>query len=229
MSNSVVDTQKITPPDLTAWQANRKFDLKSEINCMALGTVQSFDSTKQTVNVLINYLRIIKGGVTSNNPTQDTVSDKTISYPQLVQCPLMINSGGGAAITFPVAAGDTCIVLFNDRDIDTWWSTGSTGSAPNSNRMHDLSDAIVIIGIRNVQNAIQSYNMNGLNLSYGASNINIEQAGIQIQVAAVTLRVAMDALMTALLTWVDTHGDTPNPATVAALTSAKGLIDGILI
>ena len=92
-----------------------------------------------------------------------------------------------------------------------------------------MSDAIVIVGIRNVQNAIQSYNMNALNLLYGTSNIAIQQAGIQINVATVTLRFAMDTLMTALTTWVNTDGTTPNPATVAALVAAKALLDGILV
>lgn len=237
MSQPLVQTDKIVPPDFNTWWQNSKFELKSEINCMALGTVQSFDPTNQTVNVLINYLRVIKGGTTPpvqpgnviSDPSSDVSADKYITMCQLVKCPLMINNGGGASITFPVASGDTCLILFNDRDIDTWYTTGSISSAPNSNRLHDLNDAIVIVGIRNVQNAIQSYNMNALNLSYGVSNIAIHQSGIQIQANAVTLRVALDALLMALTSWVNTDATTPNPATVAAIAAAKVLIDGILI
>ena len=226
MTNPVVDTQKIISPDLQQWQANRKFDLKTEINCMAIGTVQSFNPTNQTVNVLINYLRVIKGGVTSANPTEDTVSDKTVSYPLLVQCPLMINNGGGASITFPVANGDTCLILFNDRDIDNWWSTGTTSSPPNSARLHDLSDAIVIVGIRNVTNAIAGYNMLALQLLYGNSLIAIQKNGIELSVNNITLGTTMNLLMIQLIALATATG---NAGIAASLTAIQVTLNGILL
>jgi hypothetical protein len=58
----------------------------------------------------------------------------------------MVLQGGGAYIDMPVTPGDFCIVLFNDRDIDTWWSTANMAD-PATNRKHDLSDGIAIVGL----------------------------------------------------------------------------------
>ena len=186
MGSQNFNNPNIPVPRMSKLLDNKKQEVKTEINCMALGTVQSFDSADQTVTVSINYLRTIYGGAATENDDSN-VNNQTQAYPQLVKCPLVMLSGGSASITFPVAKGDSCIILFNDRDIDTWWNTGSSSSAPNSSRVHDLNDAIVIVGIRNLQNAIQSY-FNGFKITYGSAYITIDPSGnIVIQGSNVTI------------------------------------------
>ena len=169
------------PPDLTVWAQHRKAELMSSINCIGIGTVQSFDSTDQTVTVSLNYLRVIQGGQAINpSETQQGVLtvDKIIppeQMPQIVKCPLMILQGGGAYITFPVTAGDVAVILFNDRDIDNWWTTGSV-VAPNTPRMHDLTDALCFIGVRALPNAIQNY-FNGFKIQYAGTSLTIDPSG----------------------------------------------------
>lgn len=172
----MTSTRRIVTPDLTEYIQGRKNDIKSEINCIAIGTVQSFDSNDQTVNVQINYVRVLTGGTATDAPNNDDTTRKLVPYPILVKCPLMMLSGGQAVITFPVAQGDSCIILFNDRDMDTWWNSGIVGNPPNSARLHDLSDGIVIVGIRNLTNAIQGY-FNGFKIGYGNASITIDPSG----------------------------------------------------
>lgn len=222
-----VNQPNIPVPDLNLLFQNKKFELKTEMNCIGIGTIVDFSDTDLTVTVQINYLRVIYGGVSQASPNNDSVINQTIPYPQLVKCPLMIASGGTSYLSFPVVKGDQCVIFFNDRDIDTWWSTGSPNSAPNTNRVHDLSDAMIFVGVRPQKNSITGYNHNGPQLTNGSNFISVEDA-IRIQANNITLRQALDSLMMALLTWVDTNGDTPNSTTLANLTAATVLIDGVL-
>ena len=74
------------------------------------------------------------GQIVSFNPTTQTASvqimvkarilDQIRSYPVLTDCPVFSVSGGAGCLTMPVAAGDPCLVLFNDRDMDGWFATG---------------------------------------------------------------------------------------------------------
>ena len=67
-------------------------------------------------------------------------------YPLLLDCPVVVLQGGGAYIDLPIAEGDYCLVLFNDRNIDTWWDTGNV-VVPRNRRKHSLSDGIALVGI----------------------------------------------------------------------------------
>jgi len=59
-------------------------------------------------------------------------------------------------MTFPVAAGDDCLLVFCSRSIDEWWISGEK-HVPHDLRKHDLSDAIAIVGIRPKPRALPSY------------------------------------------------------------------------
>jgi hypothetical protein len=72
--------------------------------------------------------------------------DTSVEYPVLVDCPYFVLQGGGAYIDMPISAGDYCLVLFNDRDIDNWWSTANVAD-PASTRKHSFSDAIALVGL----------------------------------------------------------------------------------
>ena len=67
------------------------------------------------------------------------------NLPLLLDCPVVFPHAGGASITFPIKAGDECLVVFSCRSIDLWWLSGGTQS-PAEPRMHDLSDGFVIPG-----------------------------------------------------------------------------------
>ena len=212
-------------PDLATLLNRKKAQTSSEINCISIGTIQSFDSVTQTATITLNFKRVIKGGKPLESPDNEAV-DLTINYPILVNCPVVFMNGGGGYLTFPIIPGDTCLVLFCDRDIDLWFTSGLT-LAPNSDRMHDLSDGIALIGIKPLSGVISNYNTNGAQLLYGNSIISLEDK-IQIKVSTTTLRQALDALCDALYNSVDTDTFTFNAGTKTAIAAAKTLIDGVL-
>lgn len=82
----------------------------------------------------------IQGTVTGQNGTETRVN-----LPLLVDCPVVFPRGGDFVLTFPVRAGDACLVVFSSRCIDGWWQGGEV-APPLATRMHDLSDGFVIPG-----------------------------------------------------------------------------------
>ncbi|MBK1779212.1 MAG: hypothetical protein IPZ45_23515 [Escherichia coli] len=100
------------------------------------GIVQSFDPDAVTVVVQ----PVIKG----YEPDSNGINQST-TLPLLVDVPVVFPRGGGCTLTFPVKAGDECLVVFADRCIDFWWQSGGI-QEPVDERMHDLSDAFCIVG-----------------------------------------------------------------------------------
>lgn len=138
---------------------------KKEINCHQVGEIVSFDSDNQTAEVQIKMSYIVNGEIKQ--------------YPLLVDCPCVVLGGGQGRITFPIKEGDGCLVLFNDRDIDNWFSGGQT-MQPRTERAHSFSDAIALVGIRNMQNKITDYLSDGTELKYGTSTIKLEDNKVTV-------------------------------------------------
>ncbi|ELY5903306.1 TPA: Gp138 family membrane-puncturing spike protein [Klebsiella pneumoniae] len=100
------------------------------------GIIQSFDP--EAVTAVIQPA--IKG--VEHDASGAEVS---VNLPLLVDVPVIFPRGGGCTLTFPVSAGDECLVIFADRCIDFWWQSGGI-QEPVDGRMHDLSDAFCIVG-----------------------------------------------------------------------------------
>ncbi|EMX2782454.1 hypothetical protein AAGT70_005687 [Klebsiella variicola] len=100
------------------------------------GIIQSFDPDAVTavVQPAIKGVELDESG-----------ADVSVNIPLLVDIPVVFPRGGGCTLTFPVKAGDECLVIFADRCIDFWWQSGGI-QEPVDERMHDLSDAFCIVG-----------------------------------------------------------------------------------
>lgn len=142
----------IPDPDLAALLQAQAENVFASLRCHALGTVVSFDEASQTATVRINAQAVVYNQRQSlNAPLQAT--PQIVDYPPLTDVPVFVLSGGGFAVTLPVAAGDTCLVCFNDRDFDAWFQSGAS-TPPNSGRMHSLSDGLALVGFRSRANPI---------------------------------------------------------------------------
>lgn len=100
------------------------------------GIIQSFSAgaITATVQLAIKGIRHAPDG-----------SAQFVNMPLLVDVPVHFPRGGGCALTFPVAAGDECLVVFSARCIDGWWQSGGV-QAPMDPRVHDLSDGFAFVG-----------------------------------------------------------------------------------
>lgn len=109
---------------------------KYSLNCHQVGIIKSYDSAAQTCEVSLGVKRKLATG-------------KIEDYPLLLDVPVIILSGGGASLTFPISEGDKCLILFNDRDLDIFLEEDKI-AVPNTQRAHDYSDGIALVGLRTV-------------------------------------------------------------------------------
>lgn len=168
-----------TPPEIYDLLYAFKTDLMFNFNCHAIGRIEAFDATKQTAKISIAY--------------QKQVGEVVRNYSPLVDCPVVVMSGGNAGITFPISVGDTCLVLFNDRDIDSWYSSGQV-VLPNSSRMHSLADGIALVGIRHMGNVISNYEAEKAKFYKGTTAITLDEK-VKIENATRTLLGVLNGLI----------------------------------
>jgi len=135
--------KNILEPDLSKVLADKKDNIFSTLNCHHIGKIYSFDKTTQSAQVEIMVLR--------------QLGDQAKTYPLLIDIPVIFLQGGGSFIEFPIKKGDYCLVLFNDRDIDNWW-TAENKSLPNTQRKHSIADGIAIVGINSKINPLSLAN-----------------------------------------------------------------------
>lgn len=118
------------------------------------GIIQSFDADKMTVVVQ----PALKGVVAKKDGTAEAVN-----LPLLPDVPVVFPSGGGCTLTFPIAEGDECLVVFSSRCIDGWWQSGGI-QLPMEPRMHDLSDGFAILGPKSQPRKIANLSSNTVQL-----------------------------------------------------------------
>lgn len=126
--------------------------LQSTIWTAMPGILQSFDAVKQTCVILPALQAQVQ---------QPDGSFVDVTLPPLLDCPVVFPGGGGVTLTFPLAKGDECLVIFASRCIDNWWQNGpgadnQTASTQAELRMHSLSDGFCVPGARSVPKVIPS-------------------------------------------------------------------------
>ena len=134
--------ERVIPPDILTTFDDFKSEVFRDLNCIKIGEIQEYDKATASAQVKIKIKEWI-----------DKDEDKSVSYPIIKDVPVMVLQGGGAWIEFPIAKGDPCLLLFNDRDIDNWWTSGNE-TTPDSLRKHALSDCLVIVGINPKSSAL---------------------------------------------------------------------------
>lgn len=145
------------------------------------GIIQSVNFAEQTCVVQV----AIQMQVT--DPTTGSKSWTSIS--PLLDCPLFFPHGGNCSITFPVAAGDECFVVFASRCIDSWFQSGDV-SPQALYRMHDLSDGFVFAGFRSQPKVISGISSSKLQIrsADGNTEISLDPSGtVDIKATHVTV------------------------------------------
>lgn len=217
-----------TLPDLEDILDGSIADALFNFNCHKVGVIESFDTAAQTATIqLVDKATKIYSD-----------SEELISYPPLSQVPVFINKGQNGGVTIPIVKGDTCLVLFNDKDLDNWFTDGLI-QKPNTTRTHDLSDGIAIVGIRNSINKITDYNNEETLINYLANKISIGNSKtaisrsegaeinlddkLELKNSAQSLKAIIDELITIItsLKTVDpVSGELPIDAATASSLSA---------
>lgn len=149
--------------------------MKSEMWTSLPGIIVSFNADAQTVEVQPAIKALIRG----------PLGDQTwVDLPVLPDVPVCFPSGGGFTLTFPIVAGDECLVVFADRCIDAWWQSGGTQQQIEQ-RLHDLSDGFCIPGPRSQPRKLSGVSTNDVQLRSddGSTFVSVQPGG-QVQITA---------------------------------------------
>lgn len=132
------------------------------------GIIQSFNAQAMTC--------VVQPAIQAFVTTDDGAQVLT-TLPLLLDCPVQFPAGGGCTLTFPVAAGDECLVVFSSRCIDSWWQSGGI-QAQAELRMHDLSDGFALLGFRSKPRVIGGISMEAVQLRSddGAAFVEVNPA-----------------------------------------------------
>ena len=158
-----------TEPDLEDVIEGAIDDLSARLNCQRVGIIETFYPVDQTADIKLvdKAIRFTTDG--------EVLVDNSL----LAKCPVVVNKGMNGGLTIPVKVGDTCIVHFNDRDLDNWLIDGLV-QRPNTLRAHDFSDAIATIGVRSQVNQITDYNNEATELNYLTNKISLDSTKINL-------------------------------------------------
>ena len=134
--------------------------------------ILSYDFTTQKASVQPTVNKQWTDGTTSRMPIINEV-------------PVIFPSAGGASVSFPVLAGDTCLLVVCERSITEWLLAGGLAT-PSDPRKLDLTDAVAIPGLIpfNGTFPVRTNNTDFI-IEYGGSSITITQNGdIKINTAS---------------------------------------------
>ncbi|WP_369067478.1 Gp138 family membrane-puncturing spike protein [Burkholderia gladioli] len=151
-------------------------DLRAQVWTALPGIIESYNPAAQTV--------VIQGGLKVPVRADDgTVT--TVELPPLVDCPVQFPSGGNSTLTFPVARGDECLVVFASRCIDAWWQSGGVQELADT-RMHSLSDGFALLGFRSQPRVLTNVSTTSAQLRSddGATFIDLNPTAKTVKIVA---------------------------------------------
>ena len=143
--------------------------IKSSLNCCRIGIVEEFYPEEHVVKLKIAN-KILLG---LNKDGSHINGDYAPIYAKVYY-----TGWHETQITYPIEKGSEGIVLFNDREIESWYVNGDVNTL-KYNRMHEMTDAIFLAGLHSAPNILE-FMANMLYLAYKTSNIQISDKIITI-------------------------------------------------
>lgn len=123
---------------------------------LKVGRIVSYDEEEQTATV-----KICNDRTFSNSQGTGQQITPTLLY----QVPVYTSGGGGWHLTFPIKAGDTCLLSFSESGYDHWFvdNEDSAGVRDDGEPQHwterrfSLDDGFAQVGWNNLPTAVASY------------------------------------------------------------------------
>lgn len=178
-----------------------------EVRTCEPGIVNAYDPSSCTVDVqpLLMRTRPLEDGTTL-----------TVRAPVVNACPVIFVGGGGSRLTFPIKAGDTCLLLIGARSFARWKLIGGEVD-PKDNRHHHISDSIAIVGLSDIAHASPAHASATV---LEASDLRLgSQSASDAALKANTFLNALTTLLTALGTFAGTCTTVPSGTSIALGTA----------
>jgi hypothetical protein len=185
------------------------------------GRVESYDARTQSANIQLTLKS------SSVGESGDTILE-TIAV--LNSVPVVHLGGGGFRQVFPVARGDTALVVFVNRAIAAWLVNGGIVD-PVSTQHHSLSDGVALVGLRDHKHSLVNVPTDRMSIgSDTGATIEITNSEVRVGGAsaieptlkATTFLSDLATLLGVIATQVGTSGSP------ASATSAGAAITGAI-
>lgn len=173
----------------------------SDVHVSMPGVVLSYDATHQSAMVR----PMLQARAQDPAGTGDWLP---VALPDLPGVPVVFAGAGGARLTFPVATGDPCWLVFCDRSLDNWKSTtlGQVPVDPVAESQHAIADAVAFVGGRPFASPWAVAPTDRVTLGYDAGEqievlsgrVNLGAGASQPLVLGTSYQTHMNALSTAL-------------------------------
>lgn len=215
----------IAKPTVDSTLDRFKSEIFRELNCHKVGIIESFDTAKQTAKIqLVDFIQLFTNNGTLTQP-----------YSLLVHCPIIILKNRGGGLTSPIRQGDECLVFFNDTNLDNWQVNGGQQEQATQ-RAHNITDAIAVVGLHSYVNSIANYNNAATEIDFIStggvrqSKISLD-AKVGISNATQDFKTLIDSLLNTLKNLKTVNGMSEYPidaTTSAALDAAITNFDALL-
>ncbi len=206
------DTKKTLTEALSQWFT--KFS--QSFFAVKIGKITAVNYPNQTVDVQVMHKM-----KDDTFPTLNKLRD----YPLLTKVPFVVLGGGNSHITFPIAVGDYCLLLFCDYEIDRWWLTGE-GQPSVIDRRHNISDAFALVGVHSMVDLIQGYS-NYVELKY--SDTSKVTVGTNITLDNGQVNTTGNITATGVITGAELIAQNGYTGTVTVGSKTLTFVSGILI
>lgn len=112
-----------------------------------------------------------------------TNDGRNISYPIIHNVPLQfpMGCGGKSGVTFPISAGDGCMIIFAESQTDDYVAKGKGDSSDL--RRHSLNDAMAIPGLYSGSAPSNVSNANDVSIVNGGSSMQLGAGGFSAALA----------------------------------------------
>ena len=161
-----------------------KDTINYNMNCVKVATVIEFNPELMTVKCRVNNKRLRQIKKDGNQVLEN--------YPDIyAKCHFF--GWGNIGSVYPIEPGMEGILLFNDRELQTWFMTSEPGKLAYD-RCHDLSDALFICGLHSQPNIpLVPFIEACLHIYYKGSDIQIKDESITENTKEYTLN-AQDSI-----------------------------------
>lgn len=137
--------------------------VKGQIHTILPGTIDSFDAATQTATARVS--------IASWRIDPDT-NEPVAFYPEATtKAPVYFPGGAGWSLRHPIGAGDPCLLLVAERSIGEWMTTGNRSIPLDVGRRFDLTDAIVLPGLRPAADPLTDFNEDDLEIVHTAGTV----------------------------------------------------------
>jgi len=128
--------------------------------------------------------------------TTESGEVKNRNHPLLRGVPVHFSRGGGFSATHPLEPGNSGLIIFNARCIDSWVKSGGVQSQA-VRRKHDFSDGIFVPGISAIPDALPGFETGGHQIRNDSksSTITVKDGSIAIEKQNASIEVFEDTIV----------------------------------